>query len=55
MDFVISNRVTRQPVLAIEIDGFAYHENKPDQLVRDALKNDILRNYGLPTAPANDR
>lgn len=48
VDFVVSNRVTRQPVLAIEVDGFAFHENNPDQLHRDAIKNEILRAYRMP-------
>ena len=48
VDFVVYNRVTNHPLLAIEVDGFAYHEDKPDQLVRDALKDEILRNHGLP-------
>lgn len=48
LDFVVYNRVTNQPLLAIEVDGFAFHENKPAQLARDALKNEILRVYDLP-------
>lgn len=48
IDFVVYNRITNQAVLAIEVDGFTYHENNPAQLVRDALKNEILRTYGLP-------
>lgn len=48
VDFVVYNRVTNQPLLAIEVDGFAFHENKPVQLKRDALKNEILRAYQLP-------
>jgi len=31
-DFVIYNKFDNQPVLATEIDGYAYHENNPDQL-----------------------
>lgn len=48
LDFVVYNRVTNQPLLAIEVDGFAFHENNPTQLARDALKNDILRVHDLP-------
>ncbi len=48
LDFVVYNRVTNQPLLAIEVDGFAFHENKPTQLARDALKNEILRVHDLP-------
>lgn len=48
LDFVVYNRVTNRPVLAIEVDGFAFHENNPTQLRRDAIKNEILRVYGMP-------
>ena len=42
VDFVVYNRVSNRPVLAIEVDGFAYHENNPAQLVRDTIKKEIL-------------
>ena len=42
------NRVTNQPLLAIEVDGFAFHENNPDQLTRDALKDKILDAHQMP-------
>jgi hypothetical protein len=48
VDFVVYNRVTNQPVLAIEVDGFAFHQNKPVQLVRDALKDQILHDRRMP-------
>ncbi|MEU3271267.1 AAA domain-containing protein [Saccharomonospora sp. NPDC006951] len=48
IDFVVYNRVTNQPLLAIEVDGFEFHENKPIQLKRDALKDEILRVHDLP-------
>ena len=41
--FVVYNRVTNHPLLAIEVDGFAFHENNPAQLKRDTLKNEILQ------------
>ncbi|MBQ0923475.1 AAA domain-containing protein [Saccharopolyspora endophytica] len=47
LDFVLYNRVTNEFVLAIEVDGFEYHANKPEQQRRDALKNEIMRRYGL--------
>lgn len=47
VDFVIFNAVTKQPVLAIEVDGFAWHENNPAQTDRDALKDSILERVGL--------
>ena len=48
VDFVVYNRVTNQPLLAIEVDGFAFHENNPDQRARDALKDEILRAHQMP-------
>ncbi|MBV9649896.1 MAG: AAA family ATPase [Pseudonocardiales bacterium] len=48
VDFVVYNRVTNYPLLAIEVDGFAFHENNPDQLKRDTLKNEIFQIYQMP-------
>ena len=48
VNFVVYNRVTNQPLLAIEVDGFAFHENNPDQRARDALKNEILAAHQMP-------
>lgn len=48
VDFVIYNKQDKRCVLAIEVDGFEYHENNPKQLERDALKNTILNKYGIP-------
>jgi hypothetical protein len=48
IDFVVYNQVTNQPLLAIEVGGFAFHENNPDQLARDALKNQILHAHHMP-------
>jgi hypothetical protein len=48
VDFVVYNRVTNQPLLAIEVDGFAFHENKPEQRERDALKDEILAARQMP-------
>jgi hypothetical protein len=48
VDFVVYNQVTNQPLLAIEVDGFAFHENSPDQRARDALKDEILDVHQMP-------
>lgn len=48
VDFVISNRVTHRVVLAVEVDGWAYHENSPEQLARDKVKDAILAKQGVP-------
>lgn len=48
VDFVVYNVVTKLPLLVIEVDGFAWHENNPAQLRRDALKDSILERIRLP-------
>ncbi len=48
VDFVIYNRSTRRPALAIEVDGFRFHEDRPEQLRRDALKDSVLEQLGIP-------
>ena len=47
IDFLISFRVTHRPVLAIEVDGFAYH-NTEKQRERDCIKDEMLHKYGIP-------
>ena len=37
-----------QPVLAIETDGYSYHNDETEQYQRDMMKDHILSNYGLP-------
>ena len=48
LDFLIYNRVSKLPVLAIEVDGFHYHKEGTRQAERDKLKNHILEVYHLP-------
>ncbi|AMM31943.1 hypothetical protein SA2016_1263 [Sinomonas atrocyanea] len=48
LDIVVYNRLTRAPVLAIEVDGFAFHDDNPVQLARDELKDRVLVAIGLP-------
>ncbi|MGH3350626.1 MAG: AAA domain-containing protein [Nocardioides sp.] len=47
VDFVIYNRVTRRPVLVIEVDGVSFHSDAR-QLARDRLKDAILKHVGVP-------
>lgn len=47
VDFVVYHAVTRRALLAIEVDGTAFHEDKPVQLRRDGLKESILSLYGV--------
>lgn len=48
IDFLIINRVTKEPLLAIETDGYSYHNEHTEQFKRDRMKDHILKNYGLP-------
>ncbi len=48
LDFLIYNRVGRQPVLAVEVDGYNYHKAGTEQSLRDERKNRILALYGIP-------
>ncbi len=48
LDFLIYNKVSKQPLLAIEVDGYHYHKEGTRQAERDKLKNHILAVYGLP-------
>lgn len=48
IDFLIINRVTKEPLLAIETDGYSYHNELTEQFKRDRMKDKILENYGLP-------
>ncbi|WP_343319131.1 AAA domain-containing protein [Arthrobacter sp. TMP15] len=48
LDFVVYNRITNRPAFAIEVDGFAFHENDPIQLARDAHKDAICAVYHIP-------
>ena len=47
VDFVVYHAVTRRALLAIEVDGTAFHEDKPVQLRRDGIKESILRLCGV--------
>lgn len=47
IDFLIYDRVSKKPALAIEVDGWSYHKEGTAQADRDKLKNSILPKYGL--------
>ncbi len=48
IDFLIINHVTKEPLLAIETDGYSYHNEQTEQFHRDRMKDNILAKYGLP-------
>lgn len=47
-DFVIYNKLNKMPVLVVEVDGYAFHANNPEQLKRDKMKDDICRSMVSP-------
>ena len=47
VDFVIFSKMDYQPVLAVEVDGYAYHAASEKQQVRDKKKDGILKEYGI--------
>lgn len=48
LDFLIYSRISKKPVLAIEVDGYTYHREKTRQERRDRMKDHIAKAYGLP-------
>lgn len=48
IDFLLFDRVTHSPVLAVEVDGTSFHFKGSDQSRRDALKDAVLGKIGLP-------
>lgn len=47
-DFLIYNKINNEPILVIEVDGYAYHANNKKQLQRDNMKDNILKKYDIP-------
>lgn len=45
---MIYNIFDKKPILAIEVDGFAFHENNPKQKEKDKLKDHIFFIGGIP-------
>lgn len=48
LDFLLINHVTKKPVLAIETDGYSFHNDETEQHRRDLMKNHILETHELP-------
>lgn len=47
-DFLIYNKMSKKPLLVIEVDGVSYHEQQEKQRIRDAKKDSILHKAGIP-------
>ncbi len=48
VDFLLYNRLGKQPILAIETDGYRFHHAGTSQSLRDEKKNHILSTFGIP-------
>lgn len=48
IDFLLFDKMDKRPVLAIEVDGTAFHEAGSKQASRDAKKNSIAEKCRLP-------
>ena len=48
LDFIVYNKITRRPILAIEVDGYSTHGKDSKQIVRDTKKDKILDLYDFP-------
>ena len=48
VDFLIYEKIGKNPCLVIEVDGAAFHKRGTKQGDRDMLKNEILAKYDLP-------
>ena len=48
LDFLIYNKISKKPVLAIEVDGFHFHKSGTLQYERDKIKDRILTLYEIP-------
>lgn len=48
VDFLIYSKISKKPILVIEVDGFRFHKEGTVQSDRDRMKNLILERYGIP-------
>lgn len=48
VDFLVYNRMSKRAILAIEVDGYAFHQKETAQAKRDLLKNHIFELYYIP-------
>lgn len=48
IDFLVYNRISKKPALAMEVDGYKNHEPGTEQAERDSLKNHIMELYKIP-------
>lgn len=53
VDFLLYSDVTKEPLLVIEVDGYAYHNKNEIQKKRDTKKNSILQKNNIPILRLN--
>lgn len=46
VDFVVFNKLNKEPVLIIEVDGYSYHDLNQVQMERDKIKDKVLKDAG---------
>ena len=48
VDFAVYSRSHKKPLLVIEVDGYRYHSQDPEQIERDNKKDLIMEKYSTP-------
>ena len=48
VDFLIYNKLDKEPALVVEVDGYRYHVDDKEQTKRDEIKDRVLHKIGLP-------
>jgi very-short-patch-repair endonuclease len=48
VDFLIFNKLDKDPELVVEVDGHEFHRNNEKQRARDSMKDKILEHINLP-------
>jgi very-short-patch-repair endonuclease len=48
VDFLFYNKVTKQKLFVLEVDGIKYHEQNKRQAEHDRIKDKILRSNNIP-------
>ncbi|MBH46943.1 MAG: hypothetical protein CME71_02100 [Halobacteriovorax sp.] len=47
VDFLLFDKLTKEPKLVIEVDGVAFHKEGSEQARRDQMKDGILKKFDL--------
>lgn len=60
VDFLFYNKITKNKMFVLEVDGIKYHEQKEKQVVKDEIKDRVIRNnnigiYRFKTNESNEK